>query len=96
MRLTVDIRSTADATITVDIPEEDLCSLAEELGIAPQDIKLMDLADLIHERMSQPRLCVHCSGFGDSATSLALGDEWDIDKYDEKAAPEHRSIRIAE
>lgn len=93
MKLKVDIRSNADATVIVDIPEEDIANLAEEFGIAPQDVKLIDLADLIHEKMETPTICAYCSGWGDNNVSLELGDEWEIDKYDESVKPEYRSIR---
>lgn len=93
MKLKVDIRSNADATVIVEIPEEDIASYAAELGVAPQDVKLIDLADLIHEKMKTPAICAHCSGWDNKNVSLELGDEWEIDKYDESVKPEYRSIR---
>jgi hypothetical protein len=93
MKLKVDIWTRASATVEIDVPEEDIVSVAEDIGIAPEDVKLDDLIDLIHEKLEEPTICVQCSGWGKKHI-LELGDEWSIDgDYNEEDAEDYRPIR---
>lgn len=98
MKLKVDIRTIASATLEIELTEDELEELAVELGTERQFLEIDDMLDLVYEKIAEnkPHICAKCSGWGEKY-GLELGDEWDLDSdYDADDAPDARPIRVIE
>ena len=95
MKLDVDIRTTASATITVEISDKTLEEIATNLNVSVDKLTVDDLVDVIYEKMNTPQICAQCTGWN-TDWSLELGDEWEIDDDPSAKNPEYRGIRVTE
>jgi len=93
MKLTVNISTTASATVYVEISDERLAEIAENLGVEVSKLTVDDLTDEIYEKMETPSICAQCSGWGRDH-SLELGDDWEINDDPNETNPRYRGIRI--
>lgn len=81
-KFNVYMHTTASAVVTVNISDEQLAEIAVGLGVAVEDLTEDDLrefaADEAFTRPGPPGVCAQCSGWGNTAQSLDLGD-WELD-----------------
>lgn len=70
--------ATASATVTVELSDEVLARRAADLGKAVANLTEDDLrevaADLAFSDPGPPSVCAQCSGWGNPAQRLELGD----------------------
>ncbi len=87
-RFEVDMITTASATVTVELSDEEYAAALTEYGIDPiddgqvADDELIDaLRDKIETRVYEEApggLCIHCSGMGIGSNFSAELDEWQL------------------
>lgn len=77
----VHMHTTASATVTVVIADEELAKHAENLGVKVDELTTDDLREvadeLAHTRVGPPSICAQCVGWN-QPQSLDLGD-WETD-----------------
>ncbi len=85
-KFVVYAHTTASASLTITVSEDQLRAVAENLGKTPADLTADDLREHVIYRAFQtgfPDICAQCSGWGRSGSSLELGDDWALDSDDD-------------
>lgn len=77
----VYITTTASATVTTTLTDEELVKIAEDLGTETDKLTYDDLREHVAEKAlmdpGAPDICAQCSGWGQSH-SLELAGDWDV------------------
>jgi hypothetical protein len=95
MKLTVDLYTYANATIRIELNEDELGQIAMDLGKDPQNLTIDDVRDHAIDKAydNTPGICAQCSGWNDTY-SLELNDAWDVADDDKTDKEQFRSVRI--
>lgn len=96
-KFSVDLTTTASATVTVTLTNEQYNDIAADLGVEVKDLTVTDVRDAVIEQAynnGAPGLCASCSGWGRDF-GLDLGDEWDVVPDGDVKEDSYKSVRLA-
>ena len=84
MKVRVNVHAQANASVDVEVTDEELHEIADEYGIDVADVTPDMLGDVAGERafheVGMPTLCAHCAGWGQKYSVDIV--QWEPDEQD--------------
>lgn len=85
MQFNAYLTTTVNATVPVELTDEELAELAGKWGVPVDALDDDMLRDAVQEKglnnAPPNNLCVHCSGYNNDEYSLDMSDGWDSDGF---------------